>query len=128
MKHADWILDIFRRNQDGVGRRGCARFVYLFSFPLLLGENFSITAVQLINRYLGVCHILHLNRKFFFALLQILARCLHLARAVSWTTNFGFAMMQSSTSLVETSIPPSLQVALTNIFFYVKLSYRLFRF
>ena len=40
------------------------------------------------------------------ALLQSLERCLRLAKAVSWTTNFGYEMMRSSISLVETSIPP----------------------
>lgn len=32
--------------------------------------------------------------RFPHALLQILEPCLRLAKAVSWTTNFGFAMMQ----------------------------------
>ena len=30
----DWSADFFRRNQDGVGRRGCARFVYFPFFVL----------------------------------------------------------------------------------------------
>lgn len=39
-------------------------------------------------------------------LLQILEPCLRLAKAVSWTTNFGYAMMRLPTSLAETSILP----------------------
>lgn len=35
---------------------------------------------------------------------QILEPCLRLAKAVSWTTNSGYAMMRLSISLVETSI------------------------
>lgn len=40
-----------------------------------------------------------------FALLQILELCLRLAKAVSWTTSFGYAMMRLFISLVGTNIP-----------------------
>ena len=120
----DWSAGFFRRNQDGVGRRGCARFVY-FSF-LSIFQKLSLAVKDQTGHDVDESRSVCLVVWFGFALLQNLVPCLPSVKAVSWTTNFGFAMMQSSISLVETSIPLSLQVAFILKILSLKLFYHSF--
>lgn len=46
-KRTDWSAAFFRRNQDGVGRRGCARFVY---FYVLVFSSKLFSAAKILDR------------------------------------------------------------------------------